>query len=248
MLAAFWSFTNRVNRIHPSLLNICHDICLPCQQRLEAFDPTGPGWVGVRCGHPDYHHAASGCEGDPIERLLTKSEYVSHREGTLFNALPCLFFTTISHHFFSHPRHMALNSVLDPSELKVHLDLLRAFHDMKSKVENESKPEFNAHTLSPEERWKSFVQASVERCVVCECTSRGTITFCCFRFYEWVSGLKVDGNDITERMECPPLDVCLVWHAYSLNPRWVSATLRTRATGLMPVVAATPEISNSSRL
>ena len=143
---------------------------------------------------------------------------------------------------------MAANSVLDPSELEAHLSLLRAFHNMKSKVEDGSKLEFNALTLSPEERWKSFVQVSVERCVICECTSRGMIMFCCFRFYEWVSGLKVDGNDIVERMECPPLDVCLVWHTYLLNPRSVSATLCARKNWLIPVTVATPEISNSSRL
>jgi len=115
---------------------------------------------------------------------------------------------------------MAANPILNPSELKAHLNLLRAFHDMKSKVEDGSKLEFNVHTLSPEVEWKSFVQASVERCAVRECTLRGMMIICCFRFQGWVSSLKVDGNDVAEKIECPPLDVCLVWHAYMLNPRW----------------------------
>jgi len=62
--------------------------------------------------------------------------------------------------------------ILDTSELKAHLSLLRAFYDLKSQVENGNEPGC-AHTLSPEKRWKSFVQASVEKCVVSESTSRG---------------------------------------------------------------------------
>jgi len=120
----------------------------------------------------------------------------------------------------SPPLHMASSVIIDPRELKAHLNLLRAFHDLKTQVESGSKLEFNARTLSPKERWTSFVQASVERCVDCVCASCGTLTHVhhC-RFYKWVSSLKVDGNDIAERMKCPSLDVCLVWHAYMLNQR-----------------------------
>ena len=114
---------------------------------------------------------------------------------------------------------MAANPILNPSEPKAHLNLLRAFHDMKSKVEDGSKLGLNGHTLSPEAEWRSFVQASVERYVVCECALRGMMITCCVRFQGWVSSLKVDGNDVAEKIECPPLDVCLVWHAYMLNPR-----------------------------
>jgi len=58
---------------------------------------------------------------------------------------------------------MASNRILDPNELGAHLNLLRAFHDLKSQVEDGSKLGFSAHKLSPEEAWKSFVQASVDR-------------------------------------------------------------------------------------
>jgi len=58
---------------------------------------------------------------------------------------------------------MASNRILDPSELGAHLNLLRAFHDLKSQVEGGNRPGFDAHGLGPEERWKSFVQASVDR-------------------------------------------------------------------------------------
>ena len=112
---------------------------------------------------------------------------------------------------------MTANPILDPSELKAHLNLLRAFHALKSQVEDVSKLESAVHMLSPEERWKSFVQASVGRCVVREYVPCGTITLYCLRFYGWASNLKVGGNDVVE--ECPPLDVCFVWHAYMLNPR-----------------------------
>jgi len=143
---------------------------------------------------------------------------------------------------------MSANSVLNPNELKAHLNLLRAFHDMKSKVEDGSKLGLDGHTLSLEVGWKSFVQASVERCVVCECALRGMMIFRCFRFQGWVSSLKVDGNDVAEKIECPPLDVCLVWHAYMLNPGWGSFMSCTREIWLIPVTVATPEISSNSRL
>ena len=58
---------------------------------------------------------------------------------------------------------MATNSLLDTNELKAHLKLLRAFHDLKTQVEDGTKLELNAHASSPEKRWESFVQASVER-------------------------------------------------------------------------------------
>ena len=135
----------------------------------------------------------------------------------VLSALACsspLYRTTLSHTLVN----MTANPILNPNELKAHLNLLRAFHDMKSKVESGSKSELDVHTLSPKVEWKSFVQASVERCVVCERVSRGMMIFCCFRFQGWVSSLKIDGNDVAEKIECPPLDVCLVWHAYMLNP------------------------------
>ena len=71
---------------------------------------------------------------------------------------------------------MASNPVIDPTKLKAHLNLLRAFYDLKSQVEDGSRLEPNAHTLSPEERWESFVRASVERCAICESSSRGALT------------------------------------------------------------------------
>ena len=143
---------------------------------------------------------------------------------------------------------MSANSVLNPNELKAHLNLLRAFHEMKSKVEDGTKLEPDGHSLSPEIEWRSFVQASVERYVVCECALRGVVIFHCFRFQGWVSSLKVDGNDVDEKIECPPLDVCLVWHAYMLNPRWGSFMSCAREIWLIHVTVATPEIPSNSRL
>jgi len=66
---------------------------------------------------------------------------------------------------------MAVNPILNPSELEAHLSLLRAFHDLKSQVEDGSRSEFNVNA-SPEERWESFVEVSVER-YVHESLSRG---------------------------------------------------------------------------
>ena len=118
-----------------------------------------------------------------------------------------------------HLRHMAPPPLLNPSELKSHLSLLRAFRDLKSQVEDEGEFELNAHALSSPGRWDLFVQAAVKRCVIRGTTAPGSLTFRYDRFYDWASRLKVDGNGIIDRTEFPSLDVCLVWHAYMLNPR-----------------------------
>ena len=68
---------------------------------------------------------------------------------------------------------MAASSILDPSELKAHLSLLRAFYDLKSRVEGGTELEFSVHTSSPKERWELFVRASVGRQVTHETVSRG---------------------------------------------------------------------------
>lgn len=68
---------------------------------------------------------------------------------------------------------MAANPILNHGELKAHLSLLRAFHDLKSQVEGGSESEFSV-IANPEERWKSFVQVSVERYVIREYPSRGS--------------------------------------------------------------------------
>jgi len=120
---------------------------------------------------------------------------------------------------------MASNPILDPGELKAHLNLLRAFHDLKSQVENGSKLEFDARTLSAEERWKSFVQASVER------------------FYGWISGLRVGGDDMIERMKFPSLDICLVWHAYMLNPSRYTRDIK-QLEALKPLGVLKPSLLN----
>ena len=57
---------------------------------------------------------------------------------------------------------MAANLVLNPNELKAHLNLLRAFHNLKSQVEDGSESELDAN---PEKRWESFVRVSVDRYV-----------------------------------------------------------------------------------
>ena len=57
---------------------------------------------------------------------------------------------------------MAANPILNLSELRVHLNLLRAFHDLKSQVEDGSESELD---VNPEERWESFVRVSVDRYV-----------------------------------------------------------------------------------
>ena len=57
---------------------------------------------------------------------------------------------------------MAANLILNLNELKAHLNLLRAFHDLKSQVEDGSESELDA---DPEKRWESFVRVSVDKYV-----------------------------------------------------------------------------------
>ena len=125
------------------------------------------------------------------------------------------------------PRCMASASqTLDPSELKAHLGLLRVFHDFKRQAEGGTESELNAQTSNPEERWKSFVKTSVWKCVGSQPTPPGVLTFRCGRFHEWVSNLGTNNNSTIEEVKRPSLDACLVWHAYMLNPRYMSIGLR----------------------
>jgi hypothetical protein len=73
-------------------------------------------------------------------------------------------FLTPQSHF--HPSPMSSNNILKSCELRAHLDLLRAFHDLKRQVVDDGGSEADISTLGGVGRWESFVRGSVERCVL----------------------------------------------------------------------------------
>ncbi|KAI6101714.1 hypothetical protein EV401DRAFT_1876405 [Pisolithus croceorrhizus] len=92
--------------------------------------------------------------------------------------------------------------LVTPSQLKGHLALLHAFHELKKKVQegvDDRFPEYT-QTLGGERRWTWFVALAVER------------------FERWC--ITIRHTDV-EWMGLPPIDVVMVWHAYLLNPRQV---------------------------
>lgn len=91
--------------------------------------------------------------------------------------------------------------LVTPSQLKGHLALLHAFHELKKKVQegvDDRFPEYT-RTLDGERRWTWFVALAVER------------------FDRWCITIK---HTDEEWMGLPPIDVVMVWHAYLLNPSW----------------------------
>ena len=91
-----------------------------------------------------------------------------------------------------------LNSPLvNVSQLKAHLSLLRAIRSMKIIAEA---------AVDKRRPWSWFVGLAVER------------------FQRWVETLKPHADwESWLREELPPLDVLMVWHAYTLNPMCVLA-------------------------
>ena len=111
-----------------------------------------------------------------------------------------------------------------PSQLKVHFGLLRAFRELKLKVQDNSNvvnafPPL-AGVLDPEARWVWFLELALERYVIhryLPFNSGRRITPP--RFRRWVLALGVLRASLTA-VDNPPLDVWLIWHAYMLNPTY----------------------------
>ncbi|KAF9055637.1 hypothetical protein BJ165DRAFT_433608 [Panaeolus papilionaceus] len=90
------------------------------------------------------------------------------------------------------------------TEVKSHLALLHAFHELRTVVQAEEHP-FRGPGVpqDAERRWGWFVALAVER------------------FHKWCQSL-VRGLDSSHSWSTimPPIDVIMVWHAYMLNPKW----------------------------
>ena len=111
-----------------------------------------------------------------------------------------------------------------PSQLKIHLGLLRAFRELKLKVQQNPDvanafPSL-AGALDPEARWVWFLELALERYAVHSHFPLTTLRIVPPRFRRWVLALGVLRTSPTA-VDNPPLDVWLIWHAYMLNPTYV---------------------------
>lgn len=93
---------------------------------------------------------------------------------------------------------MQVSALVQTSDLKLHLRLLGAFHDLRKRVESWS--EGITSELEPAARWSVFISIAV------------------YRFEQYLASCVQDSGNT---LEMPPLDVALVWHSYALNPRCV---------------------------
>jgi hypothetical protein len=109
-----------------------------------------------------------------------------------------------------------------PSQLKVHLGLLKAFRELRLKVQDNSDvsdafPPL-AGALDPEARWVWFLELALERYVTSS-PLQNQLGIVPRRFRRWVLALGVLRTSPTA-VDNPPLDVWLIWHAYMLNPTY----------------------------
>lgn len=117
--------------------------------------------------------------------------------------------------------------LVDTYQLKLHLRLLRAFHELRLSVQNADPAQLplGVERLDRSQRWAWFVHLAVER------------------FERWVLSLPASGargSSPWARSHVPPLDVLLVWHAYMLNPTWYAED------GVrLPEIAALPRSANT---
>jgi len=119
---------------------------------------------------------------------------------------------------------VTLTPFVTPSQLKVHLGLLRAFRELKLKVQ-ESPDIANtfpplAGALDPEARWIWFLELALERYAGHHHSLfYGGLRVVAYRFRRWVLALG-ELRTSAAAVDNPPLDVWLIWHAYMLNPTY----------------------------
>lgn len=111
-----------------------------------------------------------------------------------------------------------------PSQLKIHLGLLRAFRELKLKVQESSDiantfPPL-AGALDAEARWVWFLELALERYAIHHYSpSHNGLKMLPRRFRRWALALGVLRTSAAA-VDNPPLDVWLIWHAYMLNPMY----------------------------
>ena len=119
---------------------------------------------------------------------------------------------------------VTLTPFVTPSQLKIHLGLLRAFRELKLKVQESSDiantfPPLSA-VLEAEARWIWFLELALERYAIHHRPPfYNGPRLVPRRFRRWVLALDELRTSATA-VDNPPLDVWLIWHAYMLNPTY----------------------------
>jgi len=93
--------------------------------------------------------------------------------------------------------------LVSAAQLQLHLDLLRAFKELRTRVETGDNgfPDV-VQSLEPERRWLWFLELAAAR------------------FQLWTENLTSETKEDFFASGIPPLDVWMVWHSYMLNPEW----------------------------
>lgn len=160
--------------------------------------------------------SSSGQSMDPLETASTTDTAVPPYDPPEY----------ISQSKFHVGRAVTTTPFVTPSQLKIHLGLLRAFRELKLKV-RENPDIINAfpplaRALDSEARWVWFLELALERYATCRPSPfkfHNELRVVPSRFRRWVlalSKLRISPTAVDN----PPLDVWLVWHAYMLNPTY----------------------------
>ncbi|KAI9461336.1 hypothetical protein HD554DRAFT_2028306 [Boletus coccyginus] len=116
--------------------------------------------------------------------------------------------------------HRSVGLLIHPHQLRGHLSMLHAFHNLRVIVESDDVTQFpvDVCAMDPEKRWSWFVNIAVER------------------FERWCRSLG-DWCSANPELALPPIDVLMVWHTYLLNPIWYAEdTAHISTLGYLPVL------------
>jgi hypothetical protein len=124
-------------------------------------------------------------------------------------------------HVFRIGSHALSTPFVTHAQLGAYLALLRAFRDLRTRVEGVEGDGFSLVDPGSDDalRWPCFVARAVERCVSSPFSAKGGLTARALRFERWITTLE-EGVTPAHDQALVPLDVLMVWHAYLLNPGW----------------------------
>ena len=110
--------------------------------------------------------------------------------------------------------------LVSSQDLKGHLRLLAAFHDLRETIEKgeDGRLPKAARDLQTAQRWTWFLHLAVERCDWFLYIQPDHFDHLA-RFHRWMSTLKPVSDERFIPKFLPPVDVWMVLHTYLLNPQ-----------------------------